>query len=262
MKSIWYEMGLREGEFRAVEHTRFLNSVYSFYHTLQSRCRETAGETWALPSYYTLSFNGRPKWNPGKNGSSFEALVEELCRFPPVPFGTPVTKTFLENPSPLWDEATLNPSCRTFIGEELLPYPGRNTLSYSARRRKDDFSWEKQQYRLIQSMKYCIVPLQITGLGAEAARYGFVNSETWFWGREEIFIKLPSYWAMPEAKIGIYARSKSSGTPPPVEGAFWVSGETPYRAPGASSSSITSTLRIYGVTDLAHHPDFEKYFDL
>ena len=259
MKSIWYEMGLREGEFRAVEHTRFLNGVYSFYHTLQTCCRRTAGENWALHSYYTLSFNGRPKWNPGKNGSSFEALVDEVCRFPPVPFGTPVTKTYLENPDPVWDEATLAPTAEHFIGEALLPYSGRNTFPMEAKLRKGAFAWEKQQYRLIQSMRYCIVPLELKGLGAEAAHYGFVNCEAWPWGKEDIEIKLPQYWALPDSKIGIYAQG---GESPPIEGSFWVSGETPYRVKGTAARPGSSTLRIYGVTDLAHHADFEKYFDL
>lgn len=263
MKSVWYEMGLREGKFRGVEQTKFLNTVYSFYHTLQSRCRQTADEGWELPFYYDLSFTGRPKWNPGKNGSSFETLVEDMCRFPAVPFGTPVKEAFWKQDAPAWDETVLAPQMQSFIGEEVLPYPGRNRVSYGAWRRKGEFAWEKQQYKIIQQMRYCIVPLLTSGFGADAAHRGFVDHEDWKWGSEDIEIKLHEYWQAGESRIGIYAKEKISGDPPPIEGCFWVPGETAYRVKSSGDVYRTvSTVRICGMTDLARHPDFEKYFDL
>ena len=263
MKSLWYEMGLREGKFRSVEQSVFLNTVYSFYYTLQSRCRQTAGENRVLPCYYDLSFTGRSKWNPGKNGSNFEALVQEMCCFPPLPFGTPVTEEFWNSEKPLWDAEILDPQMEKFIGEEILPYPGRNTLPYGAWRRTGEPAWEKQQYKVIQQMRYCIVPLHISGLGAEAAHACFADYEDWKWGSDDIEIKLPGYWDTGASRMGIYAREKISGDPPPIEGCFWVPGADTYRVKSSGAVYRTvSTLRVFGVTDLAHHPDFEKYFDL
>lgn len=267
MSSIWHEMGIRDGKFCGVEQTKFLNTLYRFNYELQQELRKSLNEeSWGLRSYYDKSFNGRPKWNPGKytyHESNFEEFVEEMTTIPRAPFGTPITQEYWNSAEPKWEEKTLLPTLKDLLGEEKITYPARTTGTYGGIKRVGDIAWEKQQYRLVQAMRYRIVPLLFQGLSAEAAHYGYADFKHYGWGISNIKIEVPEKWRQADCKIGIFAKVVNDGREAPIDGCFWVSGKTPYvKEITQKPFQTASELRIYGAVDLATHPDYQKFFEI
>ena len=262
MSSIWHNMGIREGKFCGVEQTKFLNTLYRFHYDVLQKSMISLESYYILPSYYDISFDVRAKWNPGgPYGSNMESYVDAICSIHQVPFGTPITQEYWNSAEPKWEEKTLLPTVKDLLGEEKVTYPAVSPGIYGGKKRVGDVAWEKQQYKLVQKMRYCIVPLILEGVGAESKRQGFASWVEWTWDTVQVKIQMPEYWQKADCKIGIYAKV-INGIHPTINGCFWVSGKTPYvKEPVADARITTSELRIYGAVDLATHPDFKKFFD-
>lgn len=252
-------MGIREGKFCGVEQTKFLNTLYRFHYDLHQKCRSSLGSDNVLPSYYDVTFTGRAKWNQG-GLYNFESYVDALCAIHRVPFGTLITQEYWNSAEPKWEAKTIEPDIKDLLGEEKVTYPAFSSGIYVGIKRVGDIAWEKQQYKLAKEMRYCIVPLILEGLGAEANRQGFANWVNWTWDVVPVKIQIPEYWKKADCKIGIYAKV-IDGMHPTINGCFWVSGKTAYvKEPVADARITRSEVRIYGAVDLATHPDFKKFF--
>lgn len=276
MKSIWYEMGIREGKFCGVEQTKFLNTLYRFYYDLQQKCRASLSPYNVLDGGWDFDFSGRIKCAPSiGEHSDWASRVDKMCAPPPVPYGTPITQEYWNSAGPEWKEKDFKTSVDNLLGQEKVNYPlyrDDTGLYFFPRglRRVGELDWEKQQYRIVSVMRYCIVPLLIRNdTGGIKWSAGYMHSERFEWsnhsGRDtQIIFEFPEYWKKATVKVGVFAKntSKDQSLKVPVDGSFWANGKTPYiiTTPDGTDYDAQSELRIYGAVDLATHPDFMKFF--
>lgn len=279
MKSVWYEMGMRNGEFRGVVPAAFMNSAYRFFLDLRDRCRQNINPAYTPPVHeQNFTFNGVDRFGYWRGWNNFD-FYESFFTFQPSPHGTPLG---IPIPEELWKTAEPDWEKVFFTEEEIL---GEKTIHHpsmasqrgegpTAARYGNGTEWEKQRYRLILKMRYCLVPLQIyarrsyndsTFYEYYGSRSGCINNSAFYWADyPQLYVKLPEYWTQEKTvyKIGIYAENLTSCSKVPLEGSRWISDKSfrTVREPAVNYWQSHSILRIYGAVDLSTHPDFKKYF--
>ena len=274
MNSIWYEMGLRNGTFKGTVPAVFMNSAYRFFLDLKTRCRQSIVPGYT-PSGKDVQFTFTGRDRQGRWHTPWtQDFYREFFTFGSVPMGTPVGKEFWESEKPVLTDEVLAPAEENILGEEIALAPSAYTGDL---RLINDISWEKQRYLLIQKMRYCIIPLKIlsrkknyisswTKWYEYLGNTGCVDRKSFYWGdHSQLHIKFPEYWTAgnTRCRIAVNARNLTSGYKVPVEGNFWCSG-VEYITPPPPERDLwysSSQLRIYGVVDLASHPEWQKYFD-
>ena len=279
MSSIWHEMGLRNGCFQGTVPAAFMNAAYRFFLDLKTQCRQSVVPGYRAPEKdEQFSFTGRNRngvwcdrqtfWNPGE-------FFREKFTFDKIPMGTPVTEEFWNTETPELTDEVLQVSEKKILGEEVIPSPAESKVTLML---LNDVSWEKQRYRLIQKMRYCIVPLKIIYRTKDykykwskwyeyLGNTGCIDKTSFDWSRySQLRIQIPEYWAAETArcKICITARNNTPYYKVPVEGNILINGNTctTSQLPGEELWYSNSQLRIYGLIDLATHPDWQKYFDI
>ena len=278
MKSLWYEMGIREGLFTGTVPAVFMNSAYRFFLDLKTKCRQSVVPGYRAPEKdESFTFYGRNRnglWCDRQTFFDPKQFFREKFTFDKVPMGTPVTEKFWNAETPELTDEVLNPSEKTILGEDVIPSPAESPMRIML---LDDSSWEKQRYRLIQKMRYCIVPLKIIYRTKDykykwskwyeyLGNTGCINTNNFDWSRySQLRIQIPEYWAAATARcrICITARNNTPYYKVPVEGEILINGNTYMTAqlPGEELWYSNSQLRIFGLIDLATHPDWQKYFD-
>ena len=268
MNSVWYDMGIRDGNFTGVLPSRFLNAAYRFFFELYMRSHqslEPEWKPWDFEKRDEFKFNGLRKWD--MDGDERRFLLN-CFSFQSVPYGSPLSQTFWESSRPEWSYETLYPTEAALIGEEIAPNPVQQLDFKKCLQRVGNFLWEKQRYKVINQMRFCTIPLQVryrTKTYPEWTAYSQINhiNATIGWQNEIQFkITIPSYWCADsvDRKIGICAKTLSENLKTALEGCYWrktdlfVTDTVPDRESGLSE------LRIYGAVDLATHPDFKHYF--
>lgn len=279
MSSIWYEMGIREGLFTGTVPAAFMNAAYRFFLDLKTKCHQSINSKY-LPAEKDdkFSFTGRNKnatWHDRQTFWMPSEFFRKNFTFDKIPMGTPVTEKFWNTETPELTDEVLNPSETTILGEESIPSPAESKYTLML---LNDVSWESQRYRLIQKMRYCIVPLKIeyrtknykyewSSWYEYLGNTGCIDKISFDWSRySQLRIQIPEYWAAETArcKICITARNNTPYYKVPVEGNILINGNT-YTTPKPPEKETwysTSQLRIYGLIDLASHPDWQKYFDI
>lgn len=272
-------MGIRDGRFQGTVPAAFMNGAYRFFLDLKTKCRQSVVPGYRAPERdEQFSFTGRNRnglwcdrtsfWNP-------EEFFREKFTFDKVPMGTPVTEKFWNAETPVWTDEVLQPSEKTILGEEIIPSPAESPMRIML---LDDPSWERQRYRLIQKMRYCIVPLKIIYRTKDhkykwskwyeyLGNTGCIDSKYFDWNQySQLRIQIPKYWATETArcKICITAKNNTPYYKVPVEGNILIDGNACMTSPPPDKETwySNSQLRIYGLIDLATHPDWQKYFDI
>lgn len=274
-------MGIRDGRFQGTVPAVFMNSAYRFFLDLKTKCHQSINSKY-LPAEKDdkFSFTGRNKnatWHDRQTFFDPKQFFLEKFTFDKVPMGTPVTEKFWNAETPELTAEVLNPSEKTILGEtEIIPSPAENPMRISMP--NDSLAWQSQRYRLIQKMRYCIVPLKIE-YRTKNHRYewsswyeytyhtGYIEDDDFDWSRySQLRIQIPEYWATATArcKICITAKKNVPGYKVPVEGNILINGNT-YTTPQPPDKEIwenNSKLRICGLIDLVTHSDWQKYFDI
>jgi hypothetical protein len=83
------------------------------------------------------------------------------------------------------------------------------------------------------------------------------------WENENQYrITVPSYWCADgiDYKIGIFAKTLSTGLKTALEGCYWRKTKSFVTSLVPRNEAGLSEVRIYGAVDLATHPDFKHYF--
>ena len=273
-QSVWYIMGMRDGIFYGTDPADFMDTAYRFFLDLKNRSRQSASPVF-VPNEreVNFTFSGRKKNVAREMGEDF---YKKYFAYQPLPFGTPVKEALWYAEKPDLFSEDFDTAEEKILGETLIPHPdnGRwdkvNAMDF-------DLEWEKQRYRLIQKMRYCVVPLKVfcrsrgySGVWHPWSEFhyntGCVDQTDLLWERFSQFkISFPEYW-IPEGtsfKIGITANSNMPNAPVPFNGKRWITAKeyiTPY--PSGDISYSSSQIRIYGFVDLATHPDWAKFFDI
>lgn len=267
--SVWSDIGIDgTGAFFGVLPGDFLREAYAFCGLLKSKL-------WAwnkqLPAY---DFSFRPKigdrdafWTYDLDGylSPVPTYFQQVL-------GRPVpAAAFASDPD--WP-GIFDLTDADLLGEAVLPFPFSH-YGYSVM----DPGWYKQRYKLYQLIRWVTVELEIK---IRRYRNGEPEWETteyipgareitrFNWGTpadpgtypwtDRIEIAFPAYWQQADCKIGIEGRSIAGERETPL-GSSWVDSQH-YEYEYTGYLSPTQTLRIYGVADLATHPDFAQYFDI
>ena len=266
MDSVWYQMGMRDGAFRGTVPAAFMNNAYRFFLDLRDQCRKVLSPGYIPPeSENKFSFNARDRY--GRWRGYPDIIYRNMFTFQQVPMGSPLPEEVWNAPKPKWDK--VNFTEEEILNEEIIPF---GTFRGKP---ADSTEWETQRYRLIQKMRYCLIPLLI-----EVSTLDYQKRETWqdyhynsgcvdqetfhwdYWYR--LKVKIPDYWSQKNviSKIGINAENLTSANNVPINGSRWMEQKsfTTAKNTGNSLWLGTSKLRIYGAVDLASHPDFAKYF--
>lgn len=271
MSNVWYEMGMRDGVFRGTVPAAFMNETYRFFLNLREACRKIVNPAYITPeSEKNYTFNARDRFGHWR-GFDYDTYRDKFT-YQPVPLGSPIPEEVWNAEKPEWKKTAF--SEKELLNEEIIPHE----LTYGGRGPylNNTTQWEKQRYRLIQKMRYCIIPLQV------AVRENYGNKDLWreyygstgcvdsaFFNWEtylQLRITVPDYWTKEGTcyKIGLFAENKDPYTKAPISGCRWEERRelTTSKAPADAPYLGRSVLRIYGAADLSTHPDYSKYFDL
>ena len=275
MKSVWYESGMRNGLFYGTVPAVFMNNLYQFFLNLRDQCRVEVSPGYVCPEHERkFYFNARDRFG---HWLGYKPLIyRNMFTFTSwqVPLGTPCTAALWNAPKPNFDKISFTES-ELLEEEEIYVHPVSLSPGSSGWENKSTV-WERQRYRLVQKMRYCFVPLHVrinvVESGKEVWRNyygntGCIDQAYFAWGaHRQVEIRFSDYWAQESVdyKMGICAESLSTFNDVPVEGSGWVKQKifTTARAPSGGSWQGVSALKVYGVVDLATHPDFSKYFDI
>lgn len=272
MNSVWYEMGMRSGLFKGTNPATFMNCAYRFFLDLRYQCRKSWDPSIVLPDYETkFVFNARDKnWRDFTNN-----FYRRYFTYREVPMGTPIPEEVWNSDKPTWEKTSFTEE--EILGEKPIIHPLEDLSKPGGG--KGQFSmtcdWESQRYRLIQKMRYCLVPIKIMVFEALYDKTwknwygntGFLDRDGFGWeGYSRVRASFFDYWTQGNTvfKIGIFAENKTPGLKVPFNGGRWISQKefTSAKAPDDDPWLGISTLRIYGAVDLSTHPDYEKFFDL
>ena len=266
MKSVWYEMGMRDGAFRGTVPAAFMNCAYRFFLDLRDQCRKDLAPGYVCPEREkNFSFNARDKFGRwrGYEGD----IYKKNFTFQAPPMGTPIPEELWSTSRPEWKKVRFTEE--EILGEEIISYGDGPGYSFHST------EWEKQRYRLIQKMRYSLIPLQITFSTIDHTKQerweeyygntGCIDREVFPWDSlYRLRVKIPDYWAQPgvPCKIGICAENLTSALNVPLNGCRWVAQKNFTTAGTADKKPWLgrSKLRIYAAVDLAGHPDYAKYF--
>jgi hypothetical protein len=277
MKSVWHEMGMREDQFKGVIPEKFLEKCFAFFSSLRNQCRKDLDPYYTPPSWERyMNFYGKDKFLGTRTYSSdayndywsyFTYFSSSPRNGNKVPVGSPVPEELWQSDQPRWEKTDF--SEKELLQEEISPHPLNNNRSgggFAA-----SLNWHRQRYRLIQKMRYCIVPLQISYQEYYSRNWynmsgGFVDSSSFSWDHiYKLRMQFPEYWCLAgtSLKIGVYAE-KVYGTRLPLSGSFMHRGSsfTTDPPPVGKSWQGSSLLRVYGMADLSTHPDFSHYFEI
>lgn len=261
--SVWYDLGIRDGEFHGVDPTRFLNTAANFFIKLKHSCRKSI-----MPGYtannkaLSYSFAGLCRWHGSQQLDWSNPYCKDRFIYQRAPLGTPITPENLAA-DPIWDNNVTSPSLESILKEPRI------TREYAAGVRfYDELEWQKQLMKLIQAMRYCIIPIDVhymlhDGIWREWYHAtGCVNNNVYWSDKKRMHVRIPEYWDHEglRFKLGVWAKKASEGEGVPVEGAFWVNAKE-YTIVVPPELYTNSLLRIYGVIDLSIHPDFREYFE-
>ena len=269
-ESIWYKMGMREGVFRGTNPATFLNEAYRFFLNLKDQCYRDAYNSWVTPeSEKNYTFNARDKFGVWRGIT--DAIYQNRFTFQTAPLGSPIPEELWTTDTPQWVKSSFTE--QEILNEEIIPH--ELTISHGAPYRSMSMQWEKQRYRLIQKMRYCLIPLKIlTTTGYDLSSWyewygntGCIDKPSFSWeSHPRIKVTVPDFWTKEgtQYKIGIFAKSSDNYTRSPLNGCRWFTQKelTTTAAPSGSPWTGSSTLRIYGAVDLSTHPDYSKYFDI
>ena len=273
-ESTWYRMGMREGVFRGTTPAVFMNELYKFFLNLRDQCRRDVYSTYVTPeSEKNFNFTGRDKFGRWQ-GLGYDFYRSKFT-YQPVPLGSPIPEELWTTENPEWKKTSF--SEKELLNEEIVPH--ELTISYNGGPYKSmSMQWEKQRYRVVQKMRYCIIPLKIltrdTWWDPSGERWyewygntGCVDQGSFSWeSYRQLKVSVPDFWTKEgtQYKIGVFAENNEPYTQAPVSGCRWFTQKelTTSQAPAGSKWRGSSTLRIYGAVDLSTHPDYSKYFDI
>jgi hypothetical protein len=263
-------MGIRDGKFRCVPQSSFLNAAYRFFFDLYVKSHRSVEPEWEPSNFEkknAFRFNGIIKWAVR---TDLERRVYDEFSFKGAPFGSPLPKAYWAGDKPEWSYNILNPKEEDLIGEEIAPPIYYKLFFEKFLLRSGEFLWEKQRYKLIEKMRFCTIPLDVQYRYRGETRWWpyrtkhYINANL-SWELEHRYkITVPPYWCANgiDYKIGIFAKKRSSSdTQVALDGCYWL------KAPSFETNIIqnnvagSSEVRIYGAVDLATHQDFAKYFD-
>ena len=80
MNSVWYDMGIRDGNFTGVLPSRFLNAAYRFFFELYMRSHqslEPEWKPWDFEKRDKFKFNGLRKWD--MDGDERQESIDSVC---------------------------------------------------------------------------------------------------------------------------------------------------------------------------------------
>lgn len=271
-RSIWYEMGMRDGVFRGTVPAAFMNAAYRFFLTLRDQCRMNVYDSYRPSASETaFVFNARDKFG---NWRGFDyRMFRDKFTFQAPPLGSPIPEELWTTGRPEWTKISF--SEEELLGEEIIPHPyNADNTGRAIGRLSMSMQWETQRYKLIQKMRWCIIPLKVS------VRYSHYNDwwREWYGNRAcidynfpweiypQIKVSFSDYWTQEDTvyKIGIYAKKLHPDYRTPIEGCYWVKDKTFTTPPWPPDQRWfgESSLRIYGAVDLSTHPDYQHYFDL
>lgn len=277
MKSVWQEMGMRDGVFRGVTPEKFFREVFAFFSSLRNQCRKDLDPGYTKPSWESyMDFSLREKHLGARrySGDGYNDYWNYFTYFATtprngnkVPVGSPIPEELWLSEAPRWEKTLF--SEEELLQEEIAPHPLDNTRGRGGFAATLD--WHRQRYRLIQKMRYCMVPLKIACQDYHSREWydlsgGFIDSAEFGWDYvRSLRVTFPDYWQAPgtQVKIGIFSE-KVYGTRLPEQECCWQANPpwTTEPLPENQRWQGASLLRIYGVVDLSTHIDFSRYFDI
>lgn len=289
--SIWGDMGLFNSRMNGVNPCTFLNAAYGFSHDLRKKLwpERTAIHT---PDF---DYTAHRKGTDGSRLTTFWPHYNWYFSFPDDeygPLGRPVPEEYW-NSIPRWSEILTYDEQR-LIGEEIIQNP------YFLGPEKPDITdpaWPLQRYNVIQHLRYLSVPLDIrTKEYNEQLKinewkdykyeYHYYQDNSirrddfyWHgrnatvWGYVQVEARISEYWRQGNTvcKIGYEGRWKDDWDqqhfpPAPLNGCAWSDGNyflsDEFTENLGNRSGGDSIVWLYGVVDLATHPDFAQYFDI
>ncbi len=273
--SVWSDIGIRKGEFFAVNPTLFLATVFQFF----TETREVLYREWQFGASYphewrkSISFNWCSKrdeiYTSGGHGGVFAenmlGLNIDLNSGPPLHDFTSLfmpPDTWCARPGDVWDMPLFREDKDVF-GDMLILHPLQQAQSGDAFL-ADDIKWQHQRYELIQRLRFLVIPMAIyvkwtKDADWEAYSDGMLgevfNIFDGVWGIKAV---VADYWARDGVSFKIGVRSEGDF---PVVGNFWHNGKEFVFDNGENIGRFNSYINIFAVVDLATHPDFEKYYD-
>lgn len=248
--SVWRDMGFRaDGTPFGVDPETFLvTAYYLFWDRLRRACWPDGSR--ALPYF---DFNFRRKCGDGGR-YEFEKWQKlgEYLSFPADTSPPPYRAAFARPARIGWSgpEWPHNFALTegNFLGGPVIPCPYSSTF-----RDVMGPDWPRQRLQLIREMRYAVVPVDITGGGAQQDRI----DDTGFVWRDGLTVTAaaPAYWARSATYMIGITGERGKFIPSDVwESSPW---SVTYNGPDTSQA-----LYIYGVADLATHPDFAEFFDI
>ena len=263
MSSVWYDIGIRNGEMFGVNPCTFLTTAYGFWRLLKSKLRPLV----YIPPEYDFSMISKWPLQGDIATQIFWAnhLEGYLAPYDTVSFSMWPVKSAFWSGSPDFSGIFAVDTESDLIGETIVPYPYSTYVSDLM-----DPRWPLQRYAVIQHMRYILVPLDIRLKMFSSSEYGgwwkdadHIDESRFSWGVgnnscDKIEIAFPEYWQQGDTacKIGINGESGK-----PISGDFWFSGRS-YSYTFSGPDDAEQSLKIFGAVDLATHPDFTQYFDV
>ena len=278
-------MGLFDGRMNGVNPCTFLNAAYGLSHDLRQKM-------WPdRPILHTPEFDYtcHRKGTDGRGSQSFWPRENWYYSFPYdelgwSQLGRPVPEEYW-NDLPRWSEIYTYDE-QMLIEEEIIPTPYRQGGPSIA-----DPAWPLQRHKVIQHMRYLSVPLDIRTkeyngqIGVNEwkdykdedhyYRDNCIDRDNFYWattwGCVQVEARISEYWRQGNTvcKIGYEGRWKDDWDqqhhpPAPLNGCAWSNGNyflsSEFNLPGYNHGRCI--VKLYGVVDLATHPDFEQYFDI
>ena len=278
-------MGLFDGRMNGVIPCAFLNAAYGFSHDLRKKLWPERTNIQTPDFDYTAHRKG----TDGSVLKYFWPHYNWYFSFPDDeygPLGRPVPEAYW-NGLPRWSEI-LTYDEQMLIGEEIIQNP------YFLGPEKPDItdpSWPLQRYKVIQHLRYISVPLDIRTkeYNARLKIYEWkdykyenhiyqdnsINRDRFYWhgrlgddwGYVQVEARISEYWRQGNTvcKIGYEGKWKEPAghtVPTPLDGCAWVNGNYLLSNEYTGNRSGDGIVKLYGVADLATHPDFEQYFDI
>ena len=191
-------MGMREGAFRGTTPAIFLNEAYRFFLGLRDECRKEVYPGYITPeSEKNYTFNARDKFGVWRGIT--DAIYQNRFTFQAAPLGSPIPEELWTTDTPQWVKSSFTE--QEILNEEIIPH--ELTISHGAPYRSMSMQWEKQRYRLIQKMRYCLIPLKIlTTRGYDLSRWyewygntGCIDKPSFSWeSYPRIKVTVPDFW--------------------------------------------------------------------
>lgn len=231
--SVWGDMGIVNGKMFGVWPGVFLSAAYGFFAAVRAKAYPSGLYNFPEQSFDFLRKAGTGLYVPTRRIALDRNYI----------FGSPVGAANW-NGLPDWPSSFALTEA-DLIGEALVPNP------FNIWRDVSEPAWALQRYKLIQALRYIVIPLKITVYGQSHEDY-FVGIK-WTDG-EELTATMPDYWRQGVSRIGIEGESGK-----PVGTSWITSSSWSYTYHG---EDVYQTLRIYGAADLSTHPDFSQYFDI